>query len=476
MSRTQFRGKRKTTRFAETGLLWLCLVGASAVGADPLASNNGFYPPYNDPDPLKNYLGPFNVANLDYPDTPPTVRWERGGGVVSGPLTQDNALAYMTALKDHLEPTMRPLIDAPGTWDARAAGWYDMVWLGARDGKDPTSGREAIMNTYGGQIVPSDSWPAPYTPTTTWMQNYGVIYYDPVAASMLGQVWADVYAPDLSKLDFPDGSIVVKAEAATVQPKDWPSPETGSVLKGAAEWKVFRPTTDDQRKQQSHPDFIPDNVVQTVYPFQLAIKVKDSKAAPDTGWVYMAFVYDARSNGATPWDRFIPAGAMWGNDPAGATQPDGVPKGGLKETWLNPAAPPFFQDTLGWGNRLAAPMDVAVRHDVILPSGKRVTGADGFSASSCLSCHGTAEFPFTINLYPSPNRTFPPDDTPFPMYEPGSVKWAEWFQNRRGNVAQSGNIGGTALDYDLSTMFALGAWAAATGNEGFAFERFHVHH
>jgi hypothetical protein len=113
---------------------------------------------------------------------------------------------------------------------------------------------------------------------------------------------------------------------------------------------------------------------------------------------------------------------------------------------------------------------------VILPSGQRVTGAEGFRASSCHSCHGTAEFPFTINLYPSPNRVFPPDGTSFPMFQPGSDKWAEWFQNRPGNVPQSGNIGGIALDYDLSTMFALGAWAAATGQDAFAFERFHVHH
>lgn len=472
------RDSSKKVSLLGVGLLLLGLVGTSAVAADPLASNNGFYPPSDDKDPTKNYLGPFNIANLDYPDAAPSDFWNKDGAVVAGKLTQETAPAYMKALKDYLAPTMQPLIDNPAKWDARAAKWYDMVWLGAGDSDDPTSGREAIMNTYGGQIVPSDSWAAPYTPSTDWMQNYGVIYYDPMAASMLNEVWADLYEPDLSKLNFPDGSIVVKIEAATVQPEEWVNSDTKkSVLEGAAQWSVYRPTTADQKAHQSDKTFKLVNVPQTVYPFQWAIKVKDSVAAPDTGWVYMAFVYDSRITSGTPWDRFVPAGAMWGNDPDSATRPDGRPESGqLTETWVNPDAPPFFADTLGWGGRLAAPMDVAVRHDVILPSGKRVTGADGFRASSCLSCHGTAEYPFTINLYPSPNRTFPPDDTPFPMFEPGSAKWAEWFQNRKGNDPQSPNIGGIALDYDLSTMFAIGSLADATGKAGFAFERFHVHH
>lgn len=445
-----------------------------AIAGDPLASNNGMYP-----DPQKanqGYFGRYNIANLDYPDARPTVQWQPGGGL-DAPLNQGNAKDYMLALKKYLEPTMRVLIEDAQNWDAKKARWYDMVWQGAGDPSDPTSGRDAIMNSYGGQIVPSSSWSEPYRPTTEYMQNYGVIYFDELAASMLGKVWADVYAPDLSEQSFPDGSIVVKAEAATVQPYQWPSPDTGSVLAGAAEWKVFRPTTAEQKAHQIDPNLPLNNSVQTVYPFQLAIKVKDSIASPETNWVFMGFVYDARVDGS-PWEKFVPAGMMWGNDPQYAALPYGVPldENGnpdtdkLKQTWVNPEAPPFVKDTLGWGGRMAAPMDVAVRHNVLLPSGQRFTGPDRFQASSCMSCHGTSEFPFSVNLYPSPNRTFPPDGAQFPMYTPGSDNWAQWFQNRRGDVPQSGNIGGKALDYDLVTMFSLSVWAEATGKVGFAFE------
>ncbi len=456
-------------------MLW----AGAALAGDPLASNNGMYP---DPEKAnQGYFGRYNIANLDYPESPPTEHWQPGGGL-DGPLNQQNAEEYMMNLKAHLEPTIRVLIEDAQNWDAKKAGWYDMVWQGAGDPSDPTSGRDAIMNSYGGQIVPSSSWSEPYRPTTDYMQNYGVIYFDELAASMLGEVWHDVYAPNLTKQNFPDGSIVVKAEAATVQPYEWPSPDTGSVLAGAAQWQVFRPTTAEQKAHQLDPSSPMTNVVQTVYPFQMAIKVKDSIASPDTHWIFMGFVYDARLEGS-PWDRFVPAGMMWGNDPEYAKLPHGVPldsngdpdHSALKQTWVNPKAPPFVKDTLGWGGRMAAPMDVAVRHNVVLPSGQRFTGEDRFQASSCMSCHGTSEYPFSINLYPSPNRSFPPDGEQFPMYTPGSDNWAEWFQNRPGNEPQSGNIGGQALDYDLVSMFSLSAWAAATGQVGFAFEAMDGH-
>jgi hypothetical protein len=62
--------------------------------------------------------------------------------------------------------------------------------------------------------------------------------------------------------------------------------------------------------------------------------MKDTKVASDTGWVFITWVYDPDAPGARPWDRLVPVGAMWGNDPEFARQPGGVdPKGGpLRET------------------------------------------------------------------------------------------------------------------------------------------------
>ncbi|MEM7295828.1 MAG: hypothetical protein AAF330_04255 [Pseudomonadota bacterium] len=450
----------------------------AAFAQNPIASNNGMYPKASE------YGGPLNLSNLDYPDrVPPWYDiWELGADTPDGSLTPAAAGAYMERFKVHLGGKIRTLINEPEAWDPKQTGMFDMIWMG--DGSDPTSGREAIMNTYTGQIVPSDSWTEQYRPTTSHMQNYGVVYYDALAATTLARVWANMYNPDLNGFSFPPGSVIVKVEAATVAVDEWPIRNsngmvTGSVLEGSATWNVFRPTTDSQLEHDHDSKHELKNVVQQVHPVQIAVKVKDPVASPKTGWVYMGFVYDSQSadDSGGPWGRFVPAGATWGNDPDGARDPSGLPPDGvLKETWVNPNAPGFIRDTLGWGGRMAAPMDVARRHNVLMPDGTRIPKGQDIAVSSCMSCHGSAQYPFVANLYPSPNVTFPLDGEQFLLYTPGSEEWAQWFQNRPGDEPMTPHLGGVALDYDLMSMFALSSWAGAVGNEGFAFERFDIHH
>lgn len=436
-----------------------CVLAAPVQAADPLASNNGLYP--------EEWTGRFNVANLDYPDSSAGNAW--AFSQTPAELTPESAAYYANRLKAHLEPTLRVLIESPQNWDPVKAGWYDMVWSGdgtpGAQGVDPTSGREALMNTYSGQIIPPQTFAAPYQPTT-YVQNHAVIYYNSTAATMLGEVWDNVYRPNIPLVDYPDGSIIAKVEAVTNTPDNW------VVLDRSAQWHVYRPTTEDQANGVTPlvPKVIP------VRPFQMAIKVKDPIAAPDTGWVWIAYVYDATADGATPWDRFVPVGVQWGNDPDLTGDASGLPPGqALSETWINPDAPPFTHDSLGWGGRLAGPMDVATRHNVVTVSGQRFQGDDALPASSCQSCHAASEHPFTANLYPSPNRSFPRDGGQFLLYDPGSPQWARWFQNRPGTEAMSENIGGKGLDYDMVLMFALSAFNASVGDEGLVQKRFHVH-
>ncbi|WP_294222079.1 hypothetical protein [uncultured Shimia sp.] len=435
------------------------LVFLSSFGAfgDPLTSNNGFYPDASD------YAGPFVAANLDYPDTLPDARFP-AGGALQQPLTVETAQDYMLLLKEYITPSFSTIINEPTSWDPKAAGWYDLVWSGGSNA--PTGGREALMNTYTGQIIHATSFGAPHQPTSQYVQNHAVIYYDARAASMLGSVWADLYDADLSALSFPEGSIVIKAEATTPAISQWPS-----VLDGAATWQVFRPSTLDQATKKANP--VPKVV--EAHPLQMSIKVKDRVASPVTGWVFMAFVYDAAADGPTVWDRFVPLGAMWGNDPQFNRDPKGLPANArLTETWVNPDKPAFTEDTLGWGGRMAGPMDVATRQGVITARGTHM-GDKNLGASSCMSCHGAGEYPFTVNLYPSPNSSFPPNGEPFLLYEPGSVQWAQWFENRPGDTAQSGGRGPVATDYDMAIMFALGATPHVSGKPVRALERFSVH-
>lgn len=433
---------------------------AISLANDPLASNNGLLPGATE------YQGPLKTAHFDYPaeaDSAVPV-WEP-----QAQLSVETAPAYAALLLKFLDEPLRQLINDADHWDPVAAHFYDLVWMGegatGADGQiDPTSGREALMNTYSGQILPPQTFDEPHRPSVP-VQNHAVIYYNEQAAVGLGRVWADLYNPNVRNFAFPDGSIVIKAEAATPTPEQWP------VLAGASTWKVYRPPVEHD-SSDGGPEVL------TIHPVQISVRVKDKTASPVTGWVFASFVYDARlrTGENTAFDAFVPLGLQWGDDPQYADLPDGKPEGGaLTETWVNKDAPDYADDTIGWGGRLAGAMDVAVRHNVLTTDGTRYGPDQPFPASSCQSCHSSAEFPFTSNLYPSPNKSFPPDGDTFLLYVPGSREWQRWFQNDPGNRPLTANRGVTALDYDMALMFSLSGFSAASGNQLFVVPDFDVH-
>ena len=232
------------------------------------------------------------------------------------------------------------------------------------------------------------------------------------------------------------------------------------MLKGSSVSYVYRPSVADQLSKKPPTEQPP--VITPMRFLQMAVRIKDSVAAPETGWVFLAYAYDANAPGATPWDRAIPIGAMWGNDPELAKYPDGLgPNGVLQQTWVADGLPAFIRDGLGWGGRLAGPLDVGIRHNVVTVSGQRYgTGTDpktALATTGCVSCHSAAQYPFVANLYASPNMVFPEEGQQFLFYDPGSEQWAQWFQNRPGRLALSGKgrQGIVGTDYDMQLTFAL---------------------
>ena len=424
---------------------------SAASAADPYASNNGLYPD------ASQWSGPYRSLNYDYP---PVAEGKWLSARPKEELNPVSAEAYVDKLKTVLAPTMQAMIEEPDKWDPATNGWYGMIWQGAGSpgpkGVDPTTGQEAILGSFSGQVITQETFAA--FGLSKDMQNHTVIYYDALSATMLAKLWADPFSPDRTAVSFPEGSMVVKAAAVTPTPEQWP------VVEGSATWQVFRPTVD---AIDGPPVVVPLRVL------QFDIIVKDKVAAPETGWVFVTYVYDKDATGETAWDKLVPLGAMWGNDPQFARDPNGLPAGEtLQETWINPDAPAYSRSSLGWGGRLSGPIDVSERHNVLLTDGTRVPV---MKASSCLSCHGTAQFPFVSNLYPSPNRAFPREGALFPMYVPGSEMWARWFQNRPGSQPQNENAGSVALDYDMLIMFALSAFDAAAGNDIYEMEHVDVH-
>ena len=411
----------------------------------PFQTNNGNLPRH------KHYSGPLFALSTAWPTKEPAPLedppWRKaiGGGLI----TVANAPAYAAALKEEVAKNARVLLMDYKNWDAAEAGWYNEPWLGGL--------REAIHGTYlAGEFGPSVF---PDTGLRTTFNTHVLTYYDARAAYTLYNFWGEAAtAPTLQtqNAQFVDGAIAVKAAvfASTDKkmPRDW-----WDAMKGAQEWPLYIPVGDAKT-----PSVWPGYVA------QFDIIVKDVKSAPKTGWVFMTLVYDADAPGDF-WDKMVPLGAQWGNDPQ-ATKP-GDP---LIENWNNPAAPKYSKQTLGWGDRLTGPNDGG-RNDIAVNGVVMKNEPD----SSCMSCHSTAQWNIqqhrmTSFLLPSFETPNPPgfelcgdDGKPNPKGQnicspaPASPEWMKWFTNRLGD--QPMDQGSFATDFDEVFSFkSLPIWFCAT--------------
>jgi hypothetical protein len=446
-----FRGTPSTL-----GLLFLLSTLASAQtthrpelkalgsAVSPFADNNGDNPP--------NYHGPLFQLNAAWPRSalPPLQNPPWQAAIQGQPISVANAAAYTAALRNYVSKNAKNLIVNYDTWDASKAGWYNEPWLGRL--------REAIHGTYGaGEFGPAIF---PGTGLRATFNTHVLTYYDERAAYSLYKLWgATAMKPDIETRNsqFDEGSVIVKAAVfASTELKsktDW-----WDAMKGAQVWQLYVSPDGDPAQTQVWPGYVA----------QFDIIVKDSKSAPKTGWVFTTLVYDSSVPGDA-WDKMIPLGAQWGNDPQ-ATKPDQA----LVENWINPKAPKYSTQTLGWGGRLSGPNDGA-RNDIAV-NGKVEKNAPD---SSCMSCHSTAQWnveqhkmvtfllpSFAQNKPGSANAGFQlcgADGKPSAKGNiicspaPASAAWMKWFQNRKGT--QPMDPGSIAMDFDEVFSFkSLPEW------------------
>ncbi len=421
------------------------------------------------------YDGGFFQLNHNYPDQyPPKTGlfpWEKV--TQASRITQQNALDYVLALKDYVAKDMQGILydkQHPNNDD-----WYQSIWLGTE--------REPIHGMYVGSGFPAETLTDQEIDLTTYVYTL----YDTRAAKTLGNIWGvtldSAMNPALTKdtTQFAEGSVIVKFSFVTPCGSDW------KPMEGAAVWQIYAPVNSSNGTAQSPTSKCKGRgekgtnenpVITNVYFMQFDIIVKDSLAAPDTGWVFSTLVYDKDAPGKTTWDKMIPLGATWGGNPdvvnvsaTALTPPVSVnPK--LTENWINMKTPEYARSTLGWDGRLSGPNDGAV-----------VTPAwvndkyyhKGIATAGCLACHSSAQYPMTSFLLPT--STYPPQTKQAPlsndassaslvMSEPGGKLWMQWFQSRAGTVPMGpkdakGELP-VALDYDMVTAFkAIPMWQAA---------------
>ncbi|HLP88345.1 MAG TPA: hypothetical protein VK184_07125 [Nostocaceae cyanobacterium] len=372
-----------------------------------------------------SYQGPAFELSYKYPKVVGSYQYPWIKALKGKPISQDNAIAYVEAVKDYIGEDMRTLILNYERWDAATAGWYNLPWL--------CSIRDPIHGTYVGSSFDPSMFPL--SGLKKPMTTHVLVYYNDIAGYTLGKMWGDTAKnPDLSNSQFQEGAIIIKVAVTTALPEDW------SPLEGAAKWELYAPLDNQNWKNAT---FFDTSV------FQFDIIVKDTKTAPKTGWVFATLTYDKEAPGDA-WDRLVPLGAMWGNDPDinSAINPNAI----LRENSINAIALLYATETLGYGGRLSGPNDGAVVQNAQVAGNPDQTLARA-RVSSCLSCHGVAEWPMKSFLLPG----FIDQNSNLEIYTPGSTDFNNWFQDRPGNVPQ--DPGTIALDYDMNIAFkALPLW------------------
>ncbi len=377
----------------------------------------GTFPDYIVPATLfpTAYAGPWFSLAQDFPKEPPpaeelpwrTIDFQKG---------KKEADAYLYALRDYsfdgmIEADFEPRKNAKRRW-------YHAPLMNFHNGRELVRGvteerplKHPELGIKQGRTV----------------HNYAVGFYNAIGAYAFGQVFAKPNDPDVAKARFADGAMVFKILFTAATPEDFENP-AAYLLEGAPAWEIAT---------QDNPNT--EGKLTTVRLLQMDVAVRDDRAQP-SGWVFGTFAFDREASDQPAWKRLRPVGLMWGNDP-GYTPADQQKKKPLRESIVSDQIPPYAKAHLGWAGRVNGPVDNP--------------------ASSCLSCHQTAQVPAAAGLLP-PNTC----DT--------DQKKLYWFRNLKSGEA-FGAVNKTtcqptpspkpaSLDFSLQLAAAVQSLGPSFGN------------
>jgi len=279
--------------------------------------------------------------------------------------------------------------------DNKIRDWFHVPWQHWGPG-----GREGIHGlTQEGPLSELSLAPE----QTIASHAYAVGFYNSPGGYTIGKLWPNTFAPDLDWFKagngFPEGTVVGKLLFAPYTEKMVP------YLKDPVQWNAYIVSSDIPGNTKSGREIAPVRLL------QMDIMVRDPRANNDTGWVFGTFVYNGALKNKNRWKNLMPVGLMWGNDPENKlskTNPKPqktIINTNLKQTAINksPKMPPMH---LGWNSRLNGPADNP--------------------ASSCMSCHSTAQYPMASAIMPFLNQ--PPVSIPAEGSQADKA-WMKWFRN-----------------------------------------------
>lgn len=354
--------------------------------------------PYNFPDFEDQidpaYKGETFVLRQDYPNTLPDAArpWERIN-------FKTDPKAYLESIKSYLFLGMEEANWRPG--QNKKVNWYHMPWV--------TQGRRAREGIRGlNRNADIPAFRLAKTQTAP-QQKWELSFYNDIAAYQIGQIWK-TGEPDLTQTEFPEGSVIGKFIFITGDDAQFP------FMQGAPEVTANIHASIDRNSPKK---------ARTVRLIQMDFSIRDARADDTTSWVMGTYVYDknAVSGRHGTWDKMVPVGVQWGNDPD--IPPSVLIQGiTLKETVIMEQVPSYARATLGYGGRLNGPADLA--------------------GHSCLGCHSMAQWPNPLNKKPK-GRT--------------EKEKMRYFRNLKPDEPfQAGHI---SLDYQLHLENSFRAYFAA---------------
>ena len=399
---------------------WLILSTAATTSAQTFPSFNPDFPP------PAGWSGRVFQLSQNYPTQPPTPEarpWESIDFRQQPFDYMNTVLAY--ALEGNTEVDFEVQNNVVRTW-------YHTPWLHTE-----CNGREFIRGLTRERV----SRPRELHPLQSqFVDNWAVGFYNAPGGHTIGQVWNTATGvPDPSKSEFPVGTVAFKLLFTTASVAMVP------FLQGSLEWEAnVYPNIGSNPCGQ--PPAGRQN--QTVRLLQIDVAIRDERASP-TGWAFGTFIYDASATGATVWDRMVPVGLMWGNDPTvnidinreGAFQNPNLSESAInlmliedpQVTYTNQA----MVRNLGLGGRLNGPVDNPI--------------------SSCSSCHGRGGFPSQAQIPSGATRS---------TYS--QADFQEFFENVPSGAQQVTTPSGSfmRLDYSLQIATGLRNYCRATGCGG----------
>ncbi|HEX7175026.1 MAG TPA: hypothetical protein VF240_07070 [Pyrinomonadaceae bacterium] len=391
----------------------LVLVAFACLAAWPLLVSESKTPPSPAPEPPPaatafafpdardnppaSWTGPVFRLSQNYPTTmpsPETYPWK----------AIDFKTKPMEYLRAVLAYCLEGNITSSGDFDINqntTRKWYHAPWM--HPNREFIHGMTNERHSRPGELHPLQ--------TSPWL-NWAVGMYNAPGGYVIGRVWANPTSPDPSLARFPDGTVGFKLLFTQAPATQVP------YLANSFEW-----LTDINQVSKTGKPPVQMRLL------QIDVAVRDTRANSTTGWVFGTFTYDAQEPGSTPWQRLVPIGLMWGNDPTRLF--NGQP---LTQTKINPDL--RMQQHLGYG----------------VGGHKRLNGPVDNPVSSCLSCHSTA----AVSLNP-PRPTISGVTPP----NPTNQQIRTYFRNISSGTPFS--PGYTSLDYSLQLQVGIALFVRSGG-------------